>query len=586
VTIDSNQRKENNQNDSQLFTKNHLQKIENKILEKSRELKKRKLLAMNLDGNENHFYDDDIVETISEEFTDRITVIFVIGDIIRALGGLIKNRKTLLSKNLKNLVLTKIKTDEKISRRDLANFTSIESVPENHLNPIMNGGPHGENWNKMEGGFYDWIDNKSSKFIIGVELGFKADEYGNTVSKKLIKKKLQNPNMYVGILIDGFVSIIMQKPPEKLDDFQKNTISMINDMKKVGIDVRVNDSWNPLSSDFLAANHIKLWIFDSIVAFYGGIGIESQFIKKLYDQMDLVKGPFVQVLTLQAILLFTNQKRTLFDSTDKIKQIYEMTREDIEKKFLPELTKSGNTTLKISMNIPGYIQDAQKDYIELLKHKELQEVYIMAPYFSDDKIARSLVLAANRLEKRLYAEKLKEMKLNHTHLTSEQLKIEVKKELKKSKKIHVIFPKKQENAIIAEISKYYAYHLRNNTIVETLQFYAKDGDTIHEMLHAKQLVVILENETQTWKKYVKFGGSYNPAGRAHNMWELNTIAYDGNWEQSDDANDEFNEVKDYLENVMRYVVNNYTQPFPWGQSDYKITIIEKITMKFAQLMFF
>jgi hypothetical protein len=63
------------------------------------------------------------------------------------------------------------------------------------------------------------------------------------------------------MLIDGFVSILMQKPPATLSDFERNTIRMIDDMRKAGIIVFDNDSWNPLSADFLAANHIKLWIF-------------------------------------------------------------------------------------------------------------------------------------------------------------------------------------------------------------------------------------------------------------------------------------------------------------------------------------
>jgi hypothetical protein len=54
--------------------------------------------------------------------------------------------------------------------------------------------------------------------------------------------------------------------------------------------------------------------------------------------------------------------------------------------------------MKLSMNIPGYIQDAHKDYVELLSRKDIVEIYIMAPYFSDDKIAGSLIKAADRLK--------------------------------------------------------------------------------------------------------------------------------------------------------------------------------------------
>ena len=72
-------------------------------------------------------------------------------------------------------------------------------------------------------GLYDWIDNKSSKSIIGIELGFKGDEYGLEVSKRLIEKKQNNPDMYVGLLIDGFVSVFVQDP-DVIDDFQNKTL--------------------------------------------------------------------------------------------------------------------------------------------------------------------------------------------------------------------------------------------------------------------------------------------------------------------------------------------------------------------------
>ena len=85
--------------------------------------------------------------------------------------------------------------------------------------------------------------------------------------------------------------------------------------------------------------------------------------------------------------------------------------------------------------------------------------------------------------------------------------------------------------------------MRKNRIVETKQFVVKDGNVTHEMLHAKQMVVVYEKDGK--RKYIKFGGSYNPAGRAHNMWEVNNITYLNNIDD-DDSNLE-NPVKDYLD---------------------------------------
>jgi hypothetical protein len=49
------------------------------------------------------------------------------------------------------------------------------------------------------------------------------------------------------------------------------------------------------------------------------------------------------------------------------------------------------------MAVPGYTQDAQKDYIELLARKDVDDIFIMAPFFSAHKVVKALVKAADRL---------------------------------------------------------------------------------------------------------------------------------------------------------------------------------------------
>jgi hypothetical protein len=57
--------------------------------------------------------------------------------------------------------------------------------------------------------------------------------------------------------------------------------------------------------------------------------------------------------------------------------------------------------MKILMNVPGYVQDAQQEYITLLTRPDVKEIYILAPYFSDDKIVRALIVAANKMQVKL-----------------------------------------------------------------------------------------------------------------------------------------------------------------------------------------
>jgi len=44
----------------------------------------------------------------------------------------------------------------------------------------------------------------------------------------------------------------MQKSPTALNEFEQNTIELIEQMRKAGISVLINDRVNPLSTDFQA----------------------------------------------------------------------------------------------------------------------------------------------------------------------------------------------------------------------------------------------------------------------------------------------------------------------------------------------
>lgn len=558
--------------------------LEAEILAECSALKIANLGLMGMARGIDPYYDDDIANAISAEFSDRLIVLPIIGDLIVALR-LLRKRKDMDSSLFIKSALDKLASRGRISRLDIAKLTKIASSSYNSFLPFMNGGPADENWDKTKNGFYDWIDNKSHESILGIELGFKADDYGLEVSRKLIDKKVRNPSIYISILIDGLVSLLMQKSTKGLNPFENETLKMIFDMKNAGINVHINDSWNPLSEDFLAANHIKLWIFDGKVAFFGGIGIESHFREKMYDEMDLVEGPFVNILTMMALLLMANQ-RSLIDPLVEICDIQDMSKDEITSLFLKNLPEKGKINVEISMNVPGYVKDARNDYIDLLTDDNVYEIYIMAPYFSDDKIARALVKVSNRLYGRLVKEKRNRSKLVDKSKTKQEVHRLVCEELENDKRVHIIFPKKQENRIIEEVSKYYAYYLRANPIVESRQFYAQIPSGVYEMLHAKQMVVVLRDQSRNWTKYVKFGGSYNPAGRAHNMWELNAVMFKGDWNESDDGPNasKENPIKAYLDNVMKVVVEKYSEPFPWGDINVKLSVLERIVMKLAQLL--
>jgi len=144
--------------------------------------------------------------------------------------------------------------------------------------------------------------------------------------------------------------------------------------------------------------------------------------------MDLVQGPFVRLLTTMALLIMTNQKNRA-DLSDNIKQFHEMQKEELEELFLKKETERGGVTMKLSMNVPGYIQDSQRDYIKLLSRKDVDEIYIMTPYFSDDKVARALIKAAERLRDKLANEKKEQVKVRSNKMGRKQIRQIINDEL-------------------------------------------------------------------------------------------------------------------------------------------------------------
>jgi len=234
----------------------------------------------------------------------------------------------------------------------------------------------------------------------------------------------------------------------------------------------------------------------------------------MYDEMDLFQGPFCNVLTAISLLLIMHQKKQFnFHSGFDLHNLNQKELQDIF--FNSNSSIDGDITLKLSMNIPGYIQDAQQDYINLLLRDDIDEIFIMAPYFSDDRITRALIIASNKIYQKHSSDNYKnnKYKLKLKNFINIYDNNSRKNNLKFIKKVHVIFSKKQENILIEQVSKYHSYYLRNNPIVETRQFSYSKGEDIFDILHAKQMVVILKDKDKNWTKYVKFGGSHNPAGK-------------------------------------------------------------------------
>jgi len=89
---------------------------------------------------EQKVYDDDLVRTLSEEFSDRVRSFYVIGDAIRAFKGSLR-REQINEDEFSEIALNKIISREHVFREDVARLTKIATVAGNSVFPFMNGGP-------------------------------------------------------------------------------------------------------------------------------------------------------------------------------------------------------------------------------------------------------------------------------------------------------------------------------------------------------------------------------------------------------------------------------------------------------------
>jgi hypothetical protein len=127
---------------------------------KSKTLLKRNLIGRPAD--ERKIYDDDLVEAISEEFNDRIRVVPIIGDILRALNLSLRRRRLTFGQLL-DISARKVSSQNRVTRSDIAQISKISSITGNSIIPFMNGGPSDQHWNKSDNGFYDWLDKRVKK---------------------------------------------------------------------------------------------------------------------------------------------------------------------------------------------------------------------------------------------------------------------------------------------------------------------------------------------------------------------------------------------------------------------------------------
>ncbi|MGH9987285.1 MAG: hypothetical protein ACRD8W_25345 [Nitrososphaeraceae archaeon] len=72
--------------------------------------------------------------------------------------------------------------------------------------------------------------------------------------------------------------------------------------------------------------------------------------------------------------------------------------------------------------------------------------------------------------------------------------------------------------------------------------------------------------------------------------EVNALMFNGLWKESDenDSDDAIIQypMQNYLDNVMKVVVSQYSEPFPWGNISVKIPLWRRVIMRFAQLLWF
>lgn len=275
------------------------------------------------------------------------------------------------------------------------------------------------------------IQGAKSSVVVHI-FGLQADEWGWEVAMLLGHKAQQGVKVH----------ILADRGGARMTAFHKHASAEIfKYFDQVGVKYAFYDSsLNPFNQDkFLHFDHRKYFIVDGKVSYTTGYTLEQHMRKEMFDLAVRAEGPVVGQMQASFFLnYFANGGKA--DGTSF---------EAFSARYFPEQKPAGGMSARIAQNIPWRQHRVTESYYSRISGAR-KSVFVINPYFTDDKIVEALLRAAAN-----------------------------------GAAVKVVLPLKPENALNNGNSLYHAYRLHKKGV----KVYLYEGPEKFGRLHGKGLLV-------------------------------------------------------------------------------------------------
>lgn len=275
------------------------------------------------------------------------------------------------------------------------------------------------------------IQGARSSVVVHI-FGLQADEWGWEVAMLLGQKAREGVKVHV----------LADRGGARMTAFHKHASAEIFKFwDQVGVKYAFYDpSLNPFNQDkFLHFDHRKYFIIDGRVSYTTGYTLEQHMRKEMFDLAVRAEGSVVGQMQASFFLnYFANGGAAREGSF-----------EAFSRRYFPEPKAAGGMKAKVAINIPWRQHRVTESYYSRISGAR-KSVYVINPYFTDDRIVEALMKAASG-----------------------------------GALVKVVLPLKPENALNARNSLYHAYRLHKSGA----KVFLYEGPEKFGRLHGKGLLV-------------------------------------------------------------------------------------------------
>lgn len=270
------------------------------------------------------------------------------------------------------------------------------------------------------------IENAISSINIHI-FGMEADDWGWEFARLLARKRAEGVE----------VKIVADKGGARMTWHNSYSSEPLFEFyRQSGVDfVFYEASFNPFNSEkFLHFDHRKYFIIDGKISYNTGYTLEQHMKKEMFDTAIRAEGPIVNQMQFSFFMNY-------FANGGKAK---EKTFEEFLEKYFPP-PALGSMNARLAINVPENQHRVTENYYKKITNAR-EKVYVVNPYFTDNRIVSSLVRAAEN-----------------------------------GADVKVVLPLNPENPFNSKNSMYHAWQLHKNGV----KVYLYEGPEKYGRLHAK-----------------------------------------------------------------------------------------------------